>query len=260
MAAGLRNSSQGSNMPPTLDQRLAERQRPAGRAVMRQRWSKLAFLHWRVDPEMLQSRLPAGLHLDLHKGEAWLGIVPFYMQRIRPVGLPPLPWLSWFLELNVRTYVHDDDGRPGVWFLSLDCNQPIAVEIARRCFHLPYEHARMKAVEDDVMIHYECRRSKPGPMSGEAAEFHYGPAGPAAPAAPGTLDFFLAERYLLFSVSRDGTIHRGSVHHAPYLLAPARLDRWSIQPAAWNHLDLPLSPPDSALWVDHVDVDVFPLE
>ncbi len=223
---------------------------------MRQRWSKLAFLHWRIDPDLLRSRLPAGLHLDLHEGDAWLGIVPFSMERIRPVGLPPLPWLSWFLELNVRTYVHDDEGRPGVWFFSLDCNQPIAVEIARRGFHLPYQHARMKAVEAAGMIHYECRRSGP---NGETARYHYGPAGEPHTATPGSLEFFLAERYLLFSVSPGGTIHRGRVHHPPYPLASLSLSHCSTLPALWDGFPLPESAPESALWVDHVDVDVFAL-
>ena len=242
-------------MTPSIDQRLAIRQRPPGRPVMRQRWSKLAFLHWRADPALLQSRLPAGLHLDLHEGDAWLGIVPFFMERIRPAGLPPLPWLSWFLELNVRTYVHDDEGNPGVWFFSLDCNQPVAVGIARRFFHLPYQHARMTARTLDGGIHYECRRS-----GGDAtAGYHYSPAGPPGFAAPGSLEFFLAERYLLFSASPDGRIHRGRVHHAPYPLSPARVTEMSDLPALWDGLRIPSTAPESALWVDHVDVDVFPL-
>ena len=112
---------------------------------MRQCWSGLLFLHWPVDPAMIQSRLPDGLFVDTYDNKAWLGVVPFFMDRVRPVMLPPVPGLSWFLELNVRTYVHDAQGRPGVWFFSLDCNQPLAVEIARRFFHLPYEHAAMKA-------------------------------------------------------------------------------------------------------------------
>ncbi|MGE9270967.1 MAG: DUF2071 domain-containing protein, partial [Verrucomicrobiales bacterium] len=89
---------------------------------MSQRWSKLLFLHWRVDPAWIAHRLPPGLYVDTFEGEAWLGIVPFFMGRIRPTGLLPLPGISWFHELNVRTYVHDQRGIPGVWFLSLDCN------------------------------------------------------------------------------------------------------------------------------------------
>jgi uncharacterized protein YqjF (DUF2071 family) len=239
---------------PTLDQRLACREKPPGFPVMRQRWSRILFLHWRVDPEPLGPMLPRGLHLDLHQGEAWLGIVPFFMERIRPTLLPPVPGLSWFLELNVRTYVHDDHGVPGVWFHSLDCNQPLAVELARRCFHLPYQHAAMRCRTAGDATYYECRRKG----EGSSARFDYRPAGPAAVAVPGSLEFFLAERYLLYAATKDGRLIEGQVHHAPYQLAPARCDDWSTVPALWDGLPSPSGPPDSALWVDHVDVEVFP--
>src|SRR5690606_19660805 len=105
----------------------------------------LLFAHWHVDPALVQATLPTGLYVDTYEGHAYLGIVPFAMERVRPARLPALPWFSSFLELNVRTYVHDADGRPGVWFYSLDCNQPLAVTYARWRYHLPYQHARMAA-------------------------------------------------------------------------------------------------------------------
>lgn len=240
---------------PTPDQRLACRERPPGFPVMRQRWSRILFLHWRVDPGPLRATLPPGLHLDLHQGEAWLGIVPFFMERVRPVFAPPFPGLSWFLELNVRTYVHDDHGVPGVWFHSLDCNQPLAVEFAKRGFHLPYRHASMACRTEGDETYYRCRRRG---VAG-AAEFRHRPDGPASAAAPGSLEFFLAERYLLYSSAPDGRLFEGRVHHSPYPLAPARCATWSGLPAAWNGLPVPGGPPESALWVDHVDVEIFPL-
>jgi uncharacterized protein YqjF (DUF2071 family) len=130
---------------PTLEDRLAVRDHPAPRPVGFQRWNDLLFLHWKIAPELVQVTLPPGLRVDVHEGAAYVGIVPFFMERIRPAWLPPLPWVSWFLELNVRTYVHDREGHPGVWFYSLDCNQPLAVALARRFFHLPYFNARMRA-------------------------------------------------------------------------------------------------------------------
>jgi len=242
-------------MPPSLDQRLALRERPNGFVVMRQRWSKILFLHWRIDPDILRAKLPPGLHLDLHEDEAWLGIVPFFMERIRPVGLLPVPGLSWFLELNVRTYVHDENGLPGVWFFSLDCIQALAVEIARSLFHLPYEHAEMSSSHKDQSTYYDCRRkSEPNPAS-----FIYSSSGPGEPAEPGTLEFFLAERYLLYSARPDGSLFTGRVHHRPYLLSPAKCDAWSTAPALWDGLTCPTSPPDTALFVEHVDVSIFPL-
>ncbi len=242
-------------IPPTTGQRLACRTKPAGFAVMRQRWSRILFLHWQVDPAPLRALLPPGLHLDLHEGAAWLGIVPFFMERVRPSLLPVVPGLSWFLELNVRTYVHDDQGVPGVWFHSLDCNQPIAVELARNLFHLPYQHASMSCRNIGRGTEYTCLRR------GESAEarFRYRPAGPAKVAVPGTLEFFLAERYLLYSAGKDDSLFEGRVHHEPYQLAPAECEEWSTLPAAWDGLPQPTLPPQSALWVDHVDVNVYPL-
>ena len=222
---------------------------------MRQRWSRILFLHWQVDPAPLRALLPPGLHLDLYEGAAWLGIVPFFMERVRPSYLPPVPGLSWFMELNVRSYVHDDSGEPGVWFHSLDCNQPIAVELARRAFHLPYQHARMSCRSYGPTTEYRCQRRD----ESEPAHFRYGPAGPAKAATPGTLEFFLAERYLLYSAGRNGTLFEGRVHHPPYQLAPARCDSWSGLPAAWDGLPEPHGPPQSSLWVDHVDVSVHAL-
>jgi hypothetical protein len=222
---------------------------------MRQRWSRILFLHWQVDPAPLRALLPHGLHLDLHEGAAWLGIVPFFMERVRPSFLPVVPGLSWFLELNVRTYVHDDQGVPGVWFHSLDCNQPIAVELARKLFHLPYRHAEMSCRTAGRNTGYRCLRR--GQV--EDARFCYGPGGTARAAAPGTLEFFLAERYLLYSAAKDGSLFEGRVHHAPYQLAPADCSEWSTLPAVWNGLPAISFPPQSALWVDHVDVNVFPL-
>lgn len=243
--------------PPDLAQRLAARERPPGRPVMKQRWSRLLFLHWRVDPDILRPLLPAGLHLDLHEGQAWLGVVPFLMERVRPVLLPAVPGLSWFLELNVRIYCHDDSGLPGVWFLSLDCNQPVAVELARNLFLLPYQHARMRYGGDLAATRYHCLRED----AEEEAVYEYGPAESAEirTAGAGSLEFFLLERYVLFSSGRKGALYSGRVHHSPYPWAPAHCSKWSTLPVKWNGLPEPQGPPESMLWVDHVDVHIFPL-
>ncbi|MFG0295490.1 MAG: YqjF family protein, partial [Maioricimonas sp. JB045] len=123
---------------PTPEQRLQLRERPPCRPVMYQSWQELLFLHWRIDTDIIQRTLPAGLHVDTCDGAAWLGVVPFLMRNIRPWWFCSVPGISNFLELNLRTYVCDDAGRPGVWFYSLDASQPLAVWAARTFFHLPY--------------------------------------------------------------------------------------------------------------------------
>lgn len=177
------------------------------------------------------------------------------MQRIRPAYLPPLPWLSWFLELNVRTYVHDDQGRPGVSFFSLDCTQPVAVHLARRFFHLPYFHATMTASRQDQRIHYTCRRRG---MT-ETSSFEWKDEGPVHTAEPGSLEFFLVERYLLFTTRPDGTLLRGQVHHEPYRIGPTEVTELSVLPAAQAGLRLSeaVLPP---LRAEAVDVSVYSVE
>ena len=244
-------------MIPTPAQRLAMRDRPTGFPVMRQAWSRLLFLHWPMAADIVQKTLPKGLHVDTFEGQAWVGIVPFYMDRIRPVYVPPVPWISWFLEMNVRTYVHDDEGNSGVWFYSLDCNQPLAVEVARRFFHLPYHNARMTARREADRVHYHCQRKG---TALPATDYVYRPADDKLRLAePGTFEFFLVERYLLFSTSRLGRIHTGRVHHTPYAFTDADCQMWSPEPIAQAGLPLPEGAPVSQLYSPGVDVWVHPL-
>lgn len=241
---------------PTLEQRLMPRDRPAGGPVMYQRWSDLLFLHWRWDAAEIQASLPAGLTVDTHEGDAWLGIVPFWMGGVRPRWLPPVPGLSWFLELNLRTYVYDENGNPGVWFYSLDCNQPIATALARSLFGLNYVSARQvgraPSAEHPAEFH-STRRSSKG-----LSHFEWQPAATAVAATPGSLEFFLAERYLLFSAHRN-RLWRGQVWHSPYALAEVNVSR--ADTALWVDQDWPAPnrPADHAMASPGVDVFIFPL-
>jgi len=240
---------------PMLADRLAVRERPRQRRVGTQRWSGLVFAHWEVEPAAVQATLPRGLRVDTFEGRAFVGVVPFFMERVRPVGLPPVPWLSWFLELNVRTYVHDERGVPGVWFYSLDCNQPIAVEIARRCFHLPYQHARMASEQVGDRVTYRCRRAE----RAQEWEYAWRTAEAAAPARPGTLEFFLVERYVLFARDARGGLHAGRVHHAPYRVTTPVLEDGSAGPLRAAGFDCH-GPPVSVLGAQPADVSIFPLQ
>ncbi|HRE06171.1 MAG TPA: DUF2071 domain-containing protein [Opitutaceae bacterium] len=243
--------------PPTAAQRAATRVRPASGAVMYQRWRHLLFLHWSWDAAELQASLPPGLIVDTFQGQAWLAAVPFWMDRVRPRFLPPVPGLSWFLELNLRTYVHTADGTPGVWFYSLDCNQPLAVRIARQLFSLPYVWARQSGVRPtDKVPTTRFTSTRPGSSTNR---FAYEQGGPLFHAAPGSLEYFLAERYLLFSRRRNGTLASGRVWHTPYPLAPARVHEADVALFADNGFKTPLRPADHAMVSPGVDVTIFPL-
>ena len=126
-----------------LSQRIALSKKPSkGWPVMYQKWRNLLFLHWEYDAEIIAKSLPKGLYVDTYQDKAYIGIVPFEMRDVRPRFLPAVPGISNLLELNLRTYVYDEDGIPGVWFYSLDANKRFAVYMARYFFHLSYYHAK----------------------------------------------------------------------------------------------------------------------
>jgi uncharacterized protein YqjF (DUF2071 family) len=184
---------------------------------MRQSWHDLLFAHWRVDVAALRVHVPNAFELDLFDGDAWLGIVPFTMSRVALRGLPPMPWLSAFPELNVRTYVRVAD-RPGIYFFSLDAARWLAVQTARAWLNLPYQWASMSVGLADGRVTYESRRRS---AEGIRFEATYGPIGDGVTPRPGTLEHFLTERYCLYHVTRRGTPYRLEIHHPPWLLHAA---------------------------------------
>src|SRR5436309_5532782 len=131
--------------------------------VMHQQWRRLTFLHWRYPAELVQARLPEGLTVDTMDDTAWLGLIPFLMVGVRPPGVPGMPWLSRFPETNVRTYVRGPDGKPGIWFFSLDAARLPAVLAGRVGYGLPYYWSEMSVTSTDTTTAYGCRRRWPGP-------------------------------------------------------------------------------------------------
>ena len=139
-------------------------------------------------------------------------------ERIRARGLPPFPGLSRFPELNVRTYV-TLDGKPGVYFFSLDAASLTAVWAAQRFYHLPYFHAQMSVSQEGEWIHYRSRRRR------SLVEFRgrYRPIGPVQPRETGSLPHWLSERYCLYTVF-DGKVFRAEIHHQRWPLQDAELE------------------------------------
>jgi uncharacterized protein len=199
---------------------------PRGPWMMTQSWNHLLFAHWAVPPALIADKLPPGLELDLFEGRAWIAVVPFWMSNVMPRGLRWLGGggLSTFAELNVRTYVTATAGprKPGVFFFSLDAVNPLAVAVARRFFHLPYYHAEIDT-EAAAVISYDCRRQPE--ISQPPARFvaRYWPVGSPFKAEPGTLDYFLTERYCLYTTRRGAPI-RVEIHHRPWPLQRANAE------------------------------------
>jgi uncharacterized protein YqjF (DUF2071 family) len=189
---------------------------------MAMQWHDLLFMHWPVPPAVLRPFIPAPLALETCEGAAWLSLTSFRMAGTRPRLLPPLPWLSAFPELNVRTYV-TAEGKPGVWFFSLAAGNPLAVRGARYVFHLPYYDAAMEVESDGDGVRYTSTRTdRAAPRAAFAGR--YRPSGPVSHAPVDALASWLTERYCLYAADRRGRVWRGDIHHARWPLQPAEAD------------------------------------
>jgi len=222
--------------------------------AMGQTWDDLLFAHWRVDADALRSRLPAGLELETHDGDAWLGVTPFVVTGVRLRGMPALPYVSTFREVNVRTYV-TAGGKPGIWFFSLDASSAGAVEVARRTYRLPYFRARISAEARGGWIAYSCARAEG--LRPHVFEGRYRPTGAPAEPPHGSLDSFLTERYCLYTED-GGSLYRAEIHHEPWPLQPAEveIDLNTMPPEG---LELPDEPP-LLHFSRRQDVVIWPLE
>lgn len=214
---------------------------PAGPWIMTQIWHEVLFAHWSLAPSVLRLLVPGALELDTFEGQGWLGLVPFRMTHVSPRGIPPLPGLSQFPEMNVRTYVIVN-GIPGIYFFSLDAGSALAVALARRFFHLPYFHARMRSVKVGESIEYESHRIRPAAPEAQFVA-RYRPLSPIAPAQRVPRDSWLTERYCLYTLGRHEQLCRGDIHHRPWPLQRAELTISSNSMALAQNIPLPEQPP-----------------
>lgn len=193
----------------------------SGPWVLRMNWLDLAFLNWRVPADLLAATLPPGAELDLYGGEAWVSIVPFRMTGIAPRFVPDVPGISAFAELNIRTYVRVN-GVPGIWFYSLDTSSPLATELARLGFHLPYFRARMEVHRQGDVVRYASIRSDARSQPGSFGAA-YRAVGEAYHAPKGSLDEWLTNRLALYSADAQGRLYRGWIKHEPWTLRAAQV-------------------------------------
>ncbi len=210
---------------------------PKGPWVLRMRWRDLLFIHWPVPKEWLRPLIPPALELETCDGSAWLGVTPFGMERTRPRFLPAVPWLSNFPELNVRTYV-TSEGKPGIWFFSLDAHNPVAVRLARATFSLPYFDAEMSCRPSGGEVRYRSVRTHKGAPETRLA-MSYRPVGEPFESPPGTLESFLTERYCLYSADGRGRVWRGDIHHRPWPLQEAEAEIEELEMTAQIGVVLP---------------------
>ena len=200
---------------------------PTGRWAMTQRWNDLLFAHWPVPASSIGHLLPEGLQPDTYDGSAWIGVVPFWMDRIKLRGVPTIPGVRGFPELNLRTYVRDQyTGAEGVYFFSLDGGNLVAAAVARLFYHLPYYWAEMRhEQQSEREFAVYCRRRFAGrPVIFKARYRGLGPTRKLAESRRGSLEYFLTERYSLFTENADGELVQAQVHHVPWPLEDAEAD------------------------------------
>lgn len=252
---------------------------PGGRWTWRQSWRDLLFAHWPVSAAAIRPLVPAGLTVQEFDGTSWIAVVPFRMAGVMRRPLPDMPWISAFPELNVRVYV-EAEGKPGVFFFSLDATNPLVVAVARSFFHVPYRWARMALERKGEWVEYWCERRGRGEREqgggGAGGKSHvasevaaidgrppvvfkgrYRPTSEVYAAAPGTLEHFLTERYCLYALAQDGSLSRTEVHHRPWPLQLAEAEiATNTMTAAGG---LPVSGPPALLhFTRQIDVVVWP--
>ena len=246
---------------------------PPGPWIMAQEWCDLLFAHWPIPVETMRALVPAQLPLDTWDGQAWIGVVPFRMQGVRPRSIPALPWISAFPELNVRTYVKVRDRgveKAGVYFFSLEAANPVAVTIARRVFQLPYYRAAMALHHVGDRIHYRSQRTHTGAQPAVLVG-DYGPVAPIYQSTAGSFDAWLTERYALYTTGlpavdghhslhehRERPIYIGEIHHVRWPLQQATATFQVNQLTAASGIALPDRPP-ILHFVRQLKVVVWPL-
>ena len=187
---------------------------------MLQSWRTQTFLHWGYEPRVIRRLVPDHLELDLFEGRAWVSLTPFLLDRLRPPGLPPLPWLSTTPETNVRTYVRGPDGKPGIWFFSLDIARLPAALFGRGTYFVPYVWAALAIERDGPLVRYTGRRRWPG--SNARYRLVVEPGRVLADGELTPLDHFLTARFTLYS--RCGPLAAMAfVEHPRWRLAAARV-------------------------------------
>jgi len=237
-------SLQYSPEPPSL----------GGNAIMRQRWSEVAFLHWRVSPDEVAPYMPEGCRPDIVAGSAWVGLVAFQMSRSGFFSGPAIPWLGDFPEINVRLYSVDNQGRRAVVFLSLEASRLLPVLMARAVFGLKYQWSSMKILKKAGTISYATRRIGNPSARSRIVVRPVEASASADPITPGSQTAIALSAQWAFHQRHLGRTLHCRNHHEPWPLQPAQLvefDDGLLRAAGFA--TLADRAPDSVLYAEGVD-------
>lgn len=188
--------------------------------MIKQSWTDILFAHYPIKLEVLHKLVPEVLPLDSFNGMGWISVVPFYMSCIRLRGMPVVPGTAHFPGLNIRTYV-TLNGKPGVYFFSLDAANPLAVKLAKTFYHLPYLYANMMMKQNGSIIDFESTRRRD---HGVKLVCKYRPVSDPYYAKKGSFDEWMSERYCFYTLNNKGLPFRCDILHEPWKLQNAEAE------------------------------------
>lgn len=233
---------------------------PDGAWVGFQSWRHVLFLHWPIESAIIRPHIPDGLELDTYDNQAWITVIPLRIRDARLRWLPPIPGLSGVDELNIRTYVKNRFGKQGIYFIKIGASKSWAVAAARYIGKLPYSLAAISMEGEEEVFHTKVLWINTRDAQGVPEQFQcrYRPSPTRAQPEPGTLDYWLTERYCLFTAPVDGTIKIGEIHHRPWLLQPVDVD--IVRSNILYESGIPLiGAPAIAAYSSRQDVKIWPM-
>lgn len=190
-----------------------------------QEWNDVVFLHWQVEVSELKKYVPEALEIDLFDGKAWVSVVAFTMENIRPRLLAPFPPISNFHEVNIRTYVKAANGKSGVYFLSIEAEKWLSATLAKGLSGLPYRHSTIHRNKDTYSTHNQQLNNQLSLQYTVGKPLHQ----------KSELDLWLTERYALFQES--GTdLYEFQIHHLEWSINEVHLNAFNFNYPRFNEL------------------------
>lgn len=214
---------------------------PKGKWHYYQEWNHVLFFHWAIDAEVLKPLIPAGVDLDLFEGKAYLSLVPFTMQNIRPSFLPAFSPVSDFHEINLRTYV-SNGGKEGVYFINIESQKWFSALLSRILSGLPYENANI--------VRSEGKYRSSNVFKKFALDIEFAVKEDIVEKSP--IEKFLTERYALF-LEQHGQLFRYDIHHKEWKIKTLDVKKLQLD-YKLPGLDLAGKSPDLVHYSDGVEV------
>jgi uncharacterized protein len=189
---------------------------PVGHWKYYQEWNNALFFHWTIPFDILRKCVPENFNIDTFEGNCYVSLVAFTMQKIRPRYLPSISFISDFDEVNLRTYI-DNDNKKGVYFLNIEAEKKLSIFIAKSLSGLPYEKANIKRADK----RYTSTNSKKGFYLDTEFEIEQ------QLEQKTKLDEWLTERYCLY-LDKDNELFRYDIHHKEWNIRKVEIKRLSL--------------------------------